>query len=67
MIELQANQGHYLTQVAEVGADRMYVTAIKGASLNPNDWREATEEEKNEFEAKLEAERKAKEDEENTL
>lgn len=45
----------------------MYVTAIKGASLNPNDWREATEEEKNEFEAKLEAERKAKEDEENTL
>lgn len=68
MIEIRAKKGYYLTQVAEVGVDRMYVTAIKGARLNPNDWREATEEEKNEFEAQQEAERKkAEEDEKNNL
>ena len=67
MVEIQAKKGYYLTQAGEVGAERIFATAIKGASLNPNDWREATEEEKNEFEAKLEAERKAKENEENTL
>lgn len=49
MVEIQAKKGYYLTQVAEVGNDRMFVTAIKGASLNPNDWREATEEEKVEY------------------
>lgn len=65
MEEIKAQQGHYLTQVGEVGADRMFVTAIKGASLNPNDWREATEEEKNEFEAKIEAERKKAEESSN--
>lgn len=62
MIEIQAKKGYYLTQVAEVGNDRMFVTALKGASLNPNDWREATEEEKNEFEALQEAERKKAEE-----
>ena len=67
MVEIKAKQGYYLTQAGEVGTDRMFVTAIKGMKINPNDWREATEEEKNEFEAKLEAERKAKENEENTL
>ena len=65
MIEIQAKKGHYLTQVGEVGNDRMYVTAIKGARLNPNDWREASEEEKIEFEAQQEAERtKAEENQE---
>ena len=62
MIEIQAKKGHYLTQVGEVGNDRMYVTAIKGARLNPNDWREASEEEKIEFEAQQEAERKKAEE-----
>ena len=62
MIEIQAKKGYYLTQVGEVGNDRMFVTAIKGARLNPNDWREATEEEKNEFEAQQEAERKKAEE-----
>ena len=62
MIEVQSKQGYYLTQVAEVGADRIFVTAIKGARLNPNDWREASEEEKIEFEAQQEAERKKAEE-----
>ena len=65
MIEIQAKKGYYLTQVGEVGNDRMFVTAIKGASLNPNDWREATEEEKIEFEAQQDAERKKAEESSN--
>lgn len=67
MVEIQAKKGYYLTQVGEVGNDRMFVVAIKGVSLNPNDWREATEEEKNEYEAKIEAERKRIEENEKSI
>lgn len=63
MEEINAQQGRYLTQVGEVGANRIFVTAIKGMQINPNDWREATEEEKIEFEANQEAERKKAEEE----
>ena len=53
--ELKAREGYYLTQSAEV-EDRLFLTAIKGASLNEADWREATEEEKTVYEnAKEEA------------
>lgn len=57
--EIKATEGHYLTQVAEVGDDRLFITAIKGANINEADWREATEEEKTAFEN----EQKAKEEE----
>jgi hypothetical protein len=46
MKEIKAREGYYLTQVAEVGNDRLYVTALKGANINEADWREATEAEK---------------------
>ena len=50
MKEIKAREGYYLTQSAEVGEDRIYIVAIKGASVNEADWREATAEEKEEFE-----------------
>ena len=50
MKELRASEGYYLTQVAEVGEGRIFVTAIKGENVNESDWREATEEEKVAFE-----------------
>lgn len=50
MKEIKAREGYYLTQSAEVGEDRIYIIAIKGASVNEADWREATAEEKEEFE-----------------
>lgn len=46
MKEIKAREGYYLTQVAEVGDNRLYLTALKGATINEEDWREATEEEK---------------------
>lgn len=46
MKEIKAREGYYLTQVAEVGDNRLYLTALKGANINEEDWREATEEEK---------------------
>lgn len=49
MKEIKARAGHYLTQSAEV-EDRIFVTAIKGANINEQDWREATAEEKEEYE-----------------
>ena len=52
MKELKAREGYYLTQSAEVGDDRIFVTAIKGANVNASDWREATLEEKETFEEK---------------
>lgn len=60
MKEIKAREGHYLTQVAEVGNDRLYVTALKGANINEADWREATEEEKNTFEEAMRAEEEAR-------
>lgn len=53
MIELKAKEGHYLTQSAEVGENRIFVTAIKGVSISESDWREATSEEKKEYENSL--------------
>lgn len=60
MKEMKAREGYYLTQVAEVGNDRLYVTALKGANINEADWREATEEEKNTFEEAMRAEEEAR-------
>ena len=59
MKEIKATEGMYLTQVAMVGDNRIFVTAIKGAKVNEADWREATLEEKEAFEK--EQEEKAKE------
>lgn len=51
MKELKANEGYYLTQSADVAnEERIYITAIKGVNVNEADWREATQEEKDEFE-----------------
>lgn len=50
MKEIKAKNGHYLTQVAEIGDNRIFVTVLKGANINEADWREATEAEKEEFE-----------------
>lgn len=49
MKEIKAKEGMYLTQVKEV-EDRIYVTAIKGININEADWRDATLEEKEEYE-----------------
>ena len=46
MKEIKARKGYYLTQVGNVGAARVYTTALKGANINEEDWREATEAEK---------------------
>lgn len=47
--EIKARDGYYLTQSYETDA-RIFVTALKGANINETDWREATEEEKEEYE-----------------
>lgn len=54
MKELKARKGHYLTQANEAKEDRIFVTAIKGVNINESDWREATEEEKQEYENTIE-------------
>lgn len=47
MREIKAREGYYLTQSADVAMEiRVFVTAIKGANVNEDDWREATAEEK---------------------
>ena len=55
MKEITAKEGYYLTQSGEV-EDRIFVTAIKGMNINEQDWREATLEEKEEFESQYEIE-----------
>ena len=55
MKELKSREGYYLTQSADVAENRIFVTAIKGANINESDWREATLEEKEEFEKSLES------------
>ena len=60
MKEIKAREGYYLTQVAEVGNDRLFITALKGANIIESDWREATEEEKNTFEEAMRAEEEAR-------
>ena len=49
MKEIKAREGYYLTQVGEV-VNRVFVRALKGANIKEDDWREATEEEKREYE-----------------
>ena len=46
MKEIKAREGYYLTQVAEVCDDRLFITALKGANINESDQREASEKEK---------------------
>jgi hypothetical protein len=51
MKELKAKEGYYLTQSADVAnEDRIFITAIKGENVSESDWREATQEEKDEYE-----------------
>jgi hypothetical protein len=50
MKEIKAKEGMYLTQVAEVGENRIYVKIVKGAKVNDEDWRDATQEEKDAWE-----------------
>ena len=51
--EIKAREGYYLTQSADVD-NRVFITAIKGANINNADWREATVEEKEEYEKMIE-------------
>ena len=48
--EIKAKEGYYLTQVDEVGEERVFLTAIKGVNIDYLQWREATAYEKEEFE-----------------
>ena len=50
MKEIKAREGYYLTQIEEVSENRIFLTAIKGANINEQDWRETTENEKIAFE-----------------
>lgn len=44
-------EGNYLTQKAPGSENsRIYVTSISGARINPDDWRDATPEEKEQWE-----------------
>lgn len=62
MKELIAKEGMYLTQKGDAGESRTYITAIIGATVNPDDWREATEEEKEAFEKMQEDKLKSEQD-----
>ena len=62
MKEIKAREGMYLTQASEV-SERIFVTAIKGANIREEDWREATEEEKREYERLRDVERENFDDE----
>lgn len=57
MKEIKAKEGFYLTQVGEV-EDRVFLVAIKGANINEADWREATVDEKEEYEKSKEYDNK---------
>lgn len=59
MKEIKARNGYYLTQVEDVGEDRLYLTAIKGMNLDEADWREATLEEKEAWEKAQEEKNKS--------
>ena len=62
MKEIKAREGYYLTQVAEVGENRIFITAIKGVNVNEGDWRETTLEEKEAWEKEQEDKNKAAEE-----
>ena len=49
MKEIKAREGYYLTQNKEI-QDRVFVRAVKGANIDDSDWREATQQEKDEYE-----------------
>ena len=54
MKELKSREGYYLTQSADVTKEeRVFITAIKGLNIIESEWREATLEEKEEFEKSL--------------
>ena len=53
MKELKSREGYYLTQSNEVGENRIFITAIKGENVKESDWRDATFEEKEEYEKQL--------------
>ena len=54
MKELKSREGYYLTQSADVTKEeRVFITAIKGMNIIESEWREATLEEKEEFEKSL--------------
>lgn len=55
MKEIKAKEGMYLTQAKEV-SERIFVRAIKGMNINESDWREATPQEKEEYEKAREEE-----------
>jgi hypothetical protein len=50
MKEIKAKEGMFLTQAKEV-QDRIFVRAIKGMNVIEEDWREATLQEKEEYES----------------
>ncbi|MBO7280126.1 MAG: hypothetical protein J6V00_03070 [Bacteroidaceae bacterium] len=50
MKEIKSREGMYLTQANQVGDDRLFITSIKGEYVREEDWREATEEEKQAYE-----------------
>lgn len=52
MKEIKAKEGFYLTQSGEV-ENRVFITAIIGANVNESDWREATQEEKEQYEKEI--------------
>lgn len=52
MKELKAREGYFLTQAQDV-QDRTFITAIKGMNVNEADWREATAEEKEDYEKQV--------------
>lgn len=66
MKELKSREGMYLTQANQVGDDRLFITYIKGEYVREEDWREASEEERQAYEAererRAEEHRKASED-----
>lgn len=59
MKEIKSREGYYLTQRAEV-QDRIFVTAIKGVNVNEENWREATLQEKEEYEKLFEIDKEDK-------
>lgn len=55
MKEIKSRDGLYLTQANQVGDDRLFITSIKGEYVREEDWREATEEERQAYEAERES------------
>ena len=57
MKTIKAKEGHYLTQVAlEDENQRIFVRELSGMKIADTDWRDASEEEKNQWHAARESE-----------